>query len=120
MMPISATIFCANAYSILTISSINKVINTTPNPKNDTIELENEAPRTSIYRKRPTPTALIRMKKTIPYLYLHLSRRIPPANIHILSPTTIKTSITRPTSRNFHPIYSADNSIGVSLLTGQC
>ena len=71
-------------------------------------------------RKRPTPTALIRMKKTIPYQYLHLSRRIPPANIHILSPTTIKTSITRPTSRNFHPIYSADNPIGVSLLAGQC
>ena len=48
IMPISATIFCANAYSILTISSINKVINTTPNPKNDTIELENEALRTPI------------------------------------------------------------------------
>lgn len=47
-MPISATIFCANAYSILTISSINKVINTTPNPKNDTIELENEALRAPI------------------------------------------------------------------------
>jgi len=46
--PISATIFCANAYSILTISSINKIMNTTPNPKNDTIELENEAVQTSI------------------------------------------------------------------------
>lgn len=70
-------------------------------------------------RKRPTPTALIRIKKTIPYLYLHLSRHIPPANTHILSLTTIKTSITRPTSRNFHPIYSADNPIRVSLLPGQ-
>lgn len=47
-MPISATIFCANTHSFLTISSTNKIMNTTPNPKNDTIELENEALRTPI------------------------------------------------------------------------
>lgn len=47
-MPIRATIFCADAFSILTISSINKIMNTTPNPKNDTIELENEDLRTPI------------------------------------------------------------------------
>ena len=70
-------------------------------------------------RKQPTPTALIRIKKTIPYLYLHLSRRISPANTHILSPTTIKISITRPTSRNFHPIYSADNPIGLVFWQGR-
>jgi hypothetical protein len=46
--PISATIFCADAFSTLTISSINKIMNTTPNPKNDTIELENEDLRTPI------------------------------------------------------------------------
>ena len=28
-------------------------------------------------------------------------------------------SITRPTLRNFRPIYSANNPIGVSLLAGQ-
>lgn len=47
-MPISATIFCADAFSTLTISSINKIMNTTLNPKNDTIELENEDLRTPI------------------------------------------------------------------------
>ncbi|WP_315181741.1 hypothetical protein [Alloprevotella tannerae] len=33
--------------------------------------------------------------------------------------STIKMSIARPILRNFHPIYSANNPIGVSLLAGQ-
>ena len=41
-------------------------------------------------------------------------------NPHSTLCTIIKMSMARPTLRNFHPIYSANNPIGVSLLAGQC
>ena len=53
--------------------------------------------------------------------------RLKSHNLRTLSPTnnphstlsTIKMSIARPILRNFYPIYSANNPIGVSLLAGQ-
>ena len=47
-------------------------------------------------------------------------RALSPTNNPHSTLSTIKMSITRPTLRNFHPIYCATNPIGVSLLAGQC
>ena len=49
----------------------------------------------------------------------HNHRALSPTNNPHSTLSTIKMSITRPTLRNFHPIYSANNPIGVSLLAGQ-
>ena len=50
----------------------------------------------------------------------HNHRALSPTNNPHSTLSTIKMSIARPTLRNFRPIYSANNPIGVSLLAGQC
>ena len=53
------------------------------------------------------------------HLKQHNLRALSPTNNPHFMLSTIKISIARPTLRNFHPIYPADNPIGVSLLVGQ-
>ena len=49
---------------------------------------------------------------------LYNPRAFSPTNNPHFMLSTIKMSIARPTLRNFRPIYSANNPIGVSLLAG--